>query len=73
MEKEEIIITADEQELIFRGVRPEGMRKDVFKVARKRLQRNVRLHLGGKFMHISKLTVPMDKVEQKGTYIRKDK
>lgn len=49
----EITITAEEQELIFKGVRPEGMRYDVFQKVRKDLDRATRLYKGGKYKHLS--------------------
>ena len=72
--KEEIFITADEQELIFRGIRPKDMRKDVFKEARRKLQNNLKMYLGGKLKHISVNLQPMldEKIEVKGTYVRSE-
>lgn len=50
---EEVVITAEEQELIFKGIRPEGMRHDVFSKVRKDLDRATKLYKGGKYKHIS--------------------
>ena len=49
----EITVTAEEQELIFKGTRPEGMRFDVYSKVRRDLDRAVRLYKGGKYKHLS--------------------
>jgi hypothetical protein len=49
----EITVTAEEQELIFKGIRPEGMRYDVFSKVRKDLAKATKLYKGGKYKHIS--------------------
>lgn len=73
----EITITAEEQELIFSGTRPEGMRYDVFRKVRKDLAKATKLYKGGKYKHISvwtdyskdvdKVTIPIKKTN---TYVR---
>jgi len=64
VKKVEITVTAEEQEMIFKGTRPENMRYDVFCKVRKDLDRATRLYKGGKYKHVS---VWMDYVEQDGS------
>ena len=67
----EIKVTAEEQELIFKGIRPENMDKDVFKKVRKDMQKAYKLYKGGQFKHISvNLNPVLFPVEAKGTYIK---
>lgn len=49
----EITVTAEEQEMIFTGKRPEGMRFDVFDKVRNDLKRATKLYKGGKYKHLS--------------------
>lgn len=51
--KVEITVTAEEQEMIFKGIRPEGMRYDVFDKVRNDLKRATKLYKGGKYKHLS--------------------
>ena len=67
----EIKVTAEEQELIFKGIRPEDMDKNVFKKVRKDMQKAYRMYKGGQFKHISvNLNPTLFPAEAKGTYIR---
>jgi hypothetical protein len=67
----EIKVTAEEQELIFKGIRPEDMDKNVFKKVRKDMQKAYRMYKGGQFKHISvNLNPTLFPTEAKGTYIR---
>lgn len=70
----EITITAEEQELIFSGTRPEGMRYDVFRKVRKDLAKATKLYKGGKYKHISTVSPHMvgfkDMPIAQGTYVR---
>jgi hypothetical protein len=74
VEKIEITVTAEEQELIFQGIRPEGMRYDVFRKVRKDLAKATKLYKGGKYKHISTVSPHMmgfkDMPEAQGTYVR---
>ena len=70
-EKVEIKVTAEEQELVFKGIRPETMEYAVYRQVRKELQKAQKLYSGGQFKHISiNLNPKMYNVESKGTYIR---
>lgn len=71
-EKEpEVTITAEEQQLIFKGIRPEGMSQVVFKKVRKDLQRAAKLYKGGQFKHVSvNLNPKLTEVKSMGTYIK---
>lgn len=67
----EIKVTAEEQELIFKGIRPEGMDVKVFKKVRKDMQKAYNMYKGGQFKHISvNLNPTLFPVEAKGTYIK---
>lgn len=74
VKKVEIIVTAEEQEMVFSGIRPEGMRQDVFKKVRKDLDKAVKLYKGGKYKHVSSVSPLMkgfkDMPEGKGAYVR---
>lgn len=67
----EIKVTAEEQELIFKGIRPEDMDKNVFKKVRKDMQKAYKMYKGGQFKHISvNLNPTLFPAEAKGTYVR---
>lgn len=71
MKEREIKVTAEEQELIFKGIRPESMEQEVFKKVRKDMQKAYRMYKGGQFKHISvNLNPTLFPAEAKGTYIR---
>lgn len=74
MNKETISVSAEEQEMVFSGIRPEGMRQDVFKKVRKDLDKAIKLYKGGKYKHVSFVNPLMkgfkDIPEGKGTYVR---
>jgi len=70
-EEQKIEVTAEEQELIFKGIRPEGMDYKVFRQVRKELNKAQKLYLGGQYKHISiNLNPKLYNVETKGTYTR---
>lgn len=71
----EIKVTEQQRELIFKGIKPDDMDYQVFRQARKDIQRATRRYLGGKFKHIS---VSLGSImginpEVKGTYSRDSK
>lgn len=67
----EVTVTAEEQELIFKGVRPENMNYEVFKKVRKDLKKTLNIYKGGQYKHVSVNTsLNFSKIEGKGTYIR---
>lgn len=69
--KREIKVTAEEQELIFKGIRPENMEQEVFKKVRKDLQRAKKIYSGGQYKHVAvNLNPKLYQVESKGTYVR---
>lgn len=71
MKEREIKVTAEEQELIFKGIRSENMEQEVFKKVRKDMQKAYRMYKGGQFKHISvNLNPTLFPTESKGTYIR---
>ncbi len=71
----EVKITQEERDLIFKGVRPEGMNYEVFKQARKDLKRALKRYKGGQFKHVSVNLDPKyaGMIEPKGTYTRTTK
>ena len=69
--KEEIKVTAEEQLLIFKGVRPEEMDQVVFNKVRKDLNKSKKLYSKGKYKHFSvNLGVPIEERPAQGTYVR---
>ena len=71
LKNEEVTVTTEEQQMVFKGIRPEGMRYDVFRKVRKDLQKATRLYLGGQFKHVAvNLNPKLGEVESKGTYYR---
>jgi len=47
-------VTAEEQELIFRGIRPKNMLKEVYKQVRNDMKKHLKYRLNhGKYLHIS--------------------
>lgn len=74
-EVEEIVVTAEEQELVFKGIRPKNMDYEVFKKVRKDLAKATKRYLGGQFIHISTNTNPMydNSIDVKGTYVKDKK
>ena len=75
MKEKEIVISKEEQELIFKGIRPENMDYNVFKRAKKDIDRATKRHLGGKFFHISVSNKSIMGINPgaKGTYVRTEK
>lgn len=70
-EVKEVKVTAEEQELIFKGIKPESMDYEVFKKVRKDMQKAYKMYKGGQFKHISvNLNPTLFPAEAKGTYIR---
>ena len=75
MKEKEVKVSEEEQQLIFKNIRPKGMDYLVFKKVRKDLNRALKMYLGGKFKHISVVNNPIlnGKIEAKGTYINNSK
>jgi len=72
--KQEVTVTAEEQQLIFKGIRPKDMDYEVFRKVRKDLRKATKLYLGGKFKHVSvNLNPKLTEVKSMGTYIRTEK
>ena len=68
-EVQEIVVTADEQELVFKGIRPEGMNFQVYRKVRSDLNKTVKLYLGGKIVFKSKrlfVTSEINKAKKEG-------
>ena len=67
----EISITQEERDLIFKGIRPKEMDYEVFKQARKEVQRAYKRYKGGQFYHLSVNLDPRfnNQLEPKGTYL----
>ena len=68
----EVSISVEDRNLIFKGIRPDGMNYEVFKRVRKDLNKALNRYKGGRFKHISINTDPMfsSKIESKGTYTK---
>ena len=70
--KVEIKITAEEQQLILKGIRPEGIDYNVFKKVRKDMEKALKMYLGGQFKHVSvNYDVKLPEVRSQWTYRRK--
>ena len=70
-EDKEIKVTSEEQQLIFKGIRPVGMDFTVFRKVRKDLNKSLKMYLGGQFKHVSvNLNTKLTEIKSKGTYIR---
>ena len=70
----EVKISEEEQVLILKGIRPEGMSQEVFRKVRKNMNKAVKLYKKGKYKHISVNLDPMydGSIEVKGTYKREE-
>lgn len=69
---EEVSISVEDRNTVFKGIRPDDMDYNVFRQVRKDIEIARKRYLGGQFKHISVNFDPMfkDSIDVKGTYVR---